>query len=139
MISVTVEDTSPQRAADIANQYVEELRRMTSVLAVSEAQQRRVFFQKQLEDTKTKLAGAQFALQQSGISAAALNTEPKTAAEEFARMSAQLTAAEVKLQTMRGALADGAPEIRQQSSQRWMLCGNASPNCNATRARRQRL
>jgi uncharacterized protein involved in exopolysaccharide biosynthesis len=69
-----------------------------------------------LEETKSKLGAAQFALQQSGISSAAINTEPKTAAEAFARMSAQLTAAEVKLQTMQSALADGAPEIRQQSS-----------------------
>jgi uncharacterized protein involved in exopolysaccharide biosynthesis len=116
LINVTVEDTVPQRAADIANQYVEELRRMTSLLAVTEAQQRRLFFQKQLDETKHRLASAQIALQQSGISAAALNTEPKTAAEEFARISAQLTAAEVRLQTMRSTLADGSAEIRQQSS-----------------------
>ena len=48
LISVEVDDKSPQRAADMANAYVDELRRLTSVLAVSEAQQRRVFFEKEL-------------------------------------------------------------------------------------------
>ena len=37
LISVEVDDTDPQRAAEMANAYVEELRRLTSVLAVSEA------------------------------------------------------------------------------------------------------
>ena len=52
LISVEVDDESPQRAADMANAYVDELRRMTSVLAVSEAQQRRVFFDKELKDAQ---------------------------------------------------------------------------------------
>jgi hypothetical protein len=50
----------------MANQYVEELRYMTGHLAVSEAQQRRVFFEKQMQDTKSRLVAAQLALQDSG-------------------------------------------------------------------------
>ena len=53
LITVEVDDKSPQRAADMANQYVDELRRMTSTIAVTEAQQRRVFFEHQLQQTKT--------------------------------------------------------------------------------------
>ena len=62
LIVIEVDDESPQRAADIGNQYVEELRRMTSVLAVSEAQQRRVFFEEQMKTAQdqlvTRTAGA---------------------------------------------------------------------------------
>ena len=45
LINVEVDDTNPQRAADIANRYVDELRRVTAGLAVTEAQQRRMFFE----------------------------------------------------------------------------------------------
>ncbi len=47
--------------------YVDELRRMTSTIAVTEAQQRRVFFEQQLQQTKDKLTAAQQALQASGF------------------------------------------------------------------------
>jgi len=115
IISVVIDDADPKRAADMANQYVEELRRMTSILAVSEAQQRRVFFEKQMQDTKTKLISAQSALQESGFTSGAIKTEPRAAAEQYAQLRAQATAADVKLQTLRISLAESAPEVRQQT------------------------
>ncbi len=113
LITVTVEDVNPQQAAAMANQYVEELRRMTQVLAVSEAQQRRVFFEKQLQDAKARLTTAQSALQDSGFNAGALKAEPKAAAEGYAKLRAELATAEIRLQAMRSNLAEGTPEVRQ--------------------------
>lgn len=112
LISVSVEDESPQRAADIANQYVEELRRLTTELAITEAQQRRLFFERQLEQARDRLAEAQAALQASGFTVEALKAEPKAAADSYARLRAELTAAEVRLQAMRSSFADTAPEVR---------------------------
>mgnify|MGYP001172372526 CR=1 FL=1 len=112
LISVSVEDRSPVRAADIANRYVEELRRLTTELAITEAQQRRLFFERQLEQAKDRLADAQTALQASGFTGAALKAEPKAAAESYAKLRAELTAAEVRLQSMRSSFADAAPEVR---------------------------
>lgn len=116
LISIEVEDRVPQRAADIANRYVEELRRMTASLAVTEAQQRRVFFERHLDLTRTRLAEAQRALQASGFSQGALNSEPRSAAEGYARLRAQLQAAEVRMQALRDSLADDTPEVRQQAA-----------------------
>jgi uncharacterized protein involved in exopolysaccharide biosynthesis len=116
LITVAVDDESPQRAAQMANQYVEELRRMTSTLAVSEAQQRRVFFEGQMQEAKTKLIAAQNALQQSGFAPGALKAEPRAAAEQYAQLRAQEVAAEVKLQTLRNSLAETAPQVTQQLS-----------------------
>lgn len=113
LISVEVDDRSPQRAAEIANAHVDELRRLTSTLAITEAQQRRAFFEAQLAKTRDQLAAAQTALQASGFNQAALQAEPKAAAESYARLRAQATAGEVRLQTLRGALHDTAPEVRQ--------------------------
>jgi uncharacterized protein involved in exopolysaccharide biosynthesis len=116
LITVEVDDHEPQRAADIANRYVEELRRVTLELALTEAQQRRVFFEIQLKETRDKLTEAQRQLQASGFSQGALRAEPKAAAENYARLRAETTAAEVRLQTLRSSFADGTPEVQVQQS-----------------------
>ncbi len=117
LITVQVEDIDPARAAAMANQYVQELRQTTSTLAVSEAQQRRVFFENQLQETKTRLVNAQTALQASGFDAGAIKAEPHAAAEAYARARANLAAAQVQLETMRGSLADTAPQVRQKTAE----------------------
>jgi uncharacterized protein involved in exopolysaccharide biosynthesis len=117
MISVAVDDKSPQRAADMANHYVTELRAMNQSLAVTEAQQRRMFFEQQLKLGRDRLVLAQQALQASGFSAGALKTELKAAADSYARLKAEVTTAEVKLQTLRGSLADQAPEVLKQQTE----------------------
>lgn len=116
LITVEVDDRSPQRAADMANRYVDELRSMTGSLAVTEAQQRRAFFERQLQQSRDKLAQAQQALQASGFNPGALKAEPKAAAEAYAKLRAEATATEVRLQTLRGSLADNTPEVRQQQN-----------------------
>jgi capsule polysaccharide export protein KpsE/RkpR len=114
LITVEVDDGDAQRSADMANAYLEELKRMTSALALTEAQQRRAFFQSQLALTSEALTKAQLALQASGFNPGALKAEPKAAADSYARMRAELTSAEVRLQTLRRGLADTAPEVQQQ-------------------------
>jgi len=117
LLTIEFDDHDPQRAADIANAYVEELRHITSSLAITEAQLRRAFFEKQLAQTKEKLTAAQRALQAAGITEGAIRAEPKAAAEAYARLQAEVTAGEVRLQTMRGYLAETAPEFQQTQNQ----------------------
>jgi uncharacterized protein involved in exopolysaccharide biosynthesis len=116
LISVTTEDTDSKRAADMANQYVVELRELNSKLALTEAQQRRTFFEKQWHDAKIKLTDAQVSLEQSGFNAGALKAEPKSAAEAFARTKAELSAAEIRLRALRTTLADSTPEVQTLSA-----------------------
>jgi uncharacterized protein involved in exopolysaccharide biosynthesis len=116
LISIEVEDVSAQRAADMANHYVDELRLLTNRLALTEAQQRRAFFEKQLVQSRDDLAKAQDALQASGFSAGALRADARASAEGYARLRAEATAAEVRLQTLRRNLADAAPEVQQTMS-----------------------
>lgn len=114
LITVEVDDALPQRAADMANRYVDELRGVTAGLAVSEAQQRRAFFEQQLKLTQAQLIKAQQALQAGGFNAGALKAEPRATAESYAKLRADVTAAEVRLEALRGTLTDAAPEVRQQ-------------------------
>ena len=117
LITLEVEASSAQLAADMANQFVAELRRLSSELVLTEAQQRRQFFEAQLKQARAKLDEAQQLLSKSGFDAAALKAEPKAAAEGYARLEAEATAAEVRLQTLRRSLADTAPEVQQQLAQ----------------------
>jgi len=116
LITVEVDDEDPAQAAAIANQHVEELRRLTSQLALTEAQQRRMFFETELRQTRDRLTEAQQALQASGFNPGALKAEPRAAAEGYARLKAEAAAAEVRLQTLRKSLADSAPEVQQQQA-----------------------
>jgi uncharacterized protein involved in exopolysaccharide biosynthesis len=94
LITIEVEDRDPDKAAKMANAYVDELRLMTNTLAVSEAQQRRKFFELKMNETKSALTQAQIALQSSGVSPGLLKAEPKAAAEGYARIRAEVTASQ---------------------------------------------
>lgn len=111
LLSIEVDDEDPGRAAEMANAYVQELRKLTDTLALTEAQHRRAFFEKHLKQARQDMAVAQRALQEGGFSEGAIRAEPKAAAETYARLRAEVTAARVRLQSMRGYLADGSPEI----------------------------
>ncbi len=116
LITIEVDDEKPEQARDMAMAYVDEFRRMTAELAITEAQQRRVFFENHLQATKRKLAEAQAALQGSGISGGALKAEPKAVAEGYAKLKAEYTATQVRLQALLSNLTSNAPEVQQQQS-----------------------
>jgi uncharacterized protein involved in exopolysaccharide biosynthesis len=112
IISIEVDDQDPKRAADIANAYVEELRSLLKTLAVTEASQRRLFFEAQLTQAKDNLTKSEIALRGSGISEAALKTMPQSALEALARTRAQITAQEIKIASMRTSMTDSNPDLR---------------------------
>jgi tyrosine-protein kinase Etk/Wzc len=113
LISVEVDDKDPKFAADLANAHVEELRNLLGRLAVTEAQQRRMFFEKQLQITKESLAKADLALKSSGINSSVLKSSPSSAVEAVARLKAGISVQEVKLGGMRSYLTESAPDFKQ--------------------------
>lgn len=116
LIVVQATDSDPKRAAEIANRYVDELRRFTGEIAVSEAQRRRQYFERLMGETRDRLATAQRALEASGFTAGALKSDAKTAAERYALLQSEVTAAEVKLQAMRGRFTENAVEVQDQQA-----------------------
>ena len=62
LISIQVSDRDPKRAADIANAWVDELRALNQSLALTEAAQRRVFFEQKLAAEREDLSKAEVAL-----------------------------------------------------------------------------
>jgi uncharacterized protein involved in exopolysaccharide biosynthesis len=113
LITVSVDDKDPAFAAELANAHVAELSDLLGRLAVTEAQQRRVFFEKQLANAQGNLVKAEQALQATGINASVLRADPTAAVAGLAQLQASITAQEVKVASMRGYLAESAPEFRQ--------------------------
>ena len=113
LISVEVDDADPKFAAELANAHVEELGRLLVKLATTEAQQRRLFFEKQLSSVKDKLIQSEIALKATGVSGGVLKSNPASAVASVAGLQASITLQEVKLGSMRGYLAETAPEFKQ--------------------------
>jgi tyrosine-protein kinase Etk/Wzc len=117
LISVEVDDKDPKFAAELANAYVQELGNLLGHLAVTEAQQRRMFFEKQLQTTKENFTKADLALKSSGINSSVLKSSPATAVEAVARLKAGISVQEVKLGTMRNYLTESSPDFKQALSE----------------------
>ena len=113
LISVEIDDKDPQFAADLANAHVDELQKLLARLAVTEAQQRRAFFEKQLTQVKDKMIAAELALKGTGVNSSVLKSNPTSAVAAVAALKAQVTAQEVKVGAMRGYLAETAPDFKQ--------------------------
>jgi tyrosine-protein kinase Etk/Wzc len=118
-ISISVEDNNPRRAADLANAYVVELRKVTQSLAVTEAGQRRLFFEQQLEQAKNNLAKAEETLkstqQTTGI--IQLDGQAKVIIESVVTLRAQVAAKEVQLRAMRSFATDQNPDVVLEEQQ----------------------
>ena len=123
LIALEVDDKDPEFAAQLANAHVEELHKLLGRLAVTEAQQRRLFFEKQLEQAKTNLVKAEQALKASGVNAGTLKTNPAAAVAGMASLKAALTAQEIKLANMRGYLTENAPAFKQALNELAVLQG----------------
>jgi len=113
LISVEVDDKDPKFAADLANAHVEELGKLLGKLATTEAQQRRLFFEKQLTIAKDKLIQSEIALKATGVSGSVLKASPAAAVAAVAGLQAAVTSQEVKLGAMRGYLTESAPDFKQ--------------------------
>lgn len=90
LIHIQVDDRSPDRAAKLANAYVEELAQHDANTALTEAKTRRIFFEKQLVIQKEQLADAEIALKNTQQSTGLVI--PTGQAEAMIRSASQLQA-----------------------------------------------
>jgi len=102
LIHISVDDRDPNRAAELTNGYVEQFRALSQHLAISEASQRRLFFEQELQQAKNNLANAEEALKQTEQTTGMieLSSQAKALIESAATLRAQITAREVEIQGM---------------------------------------
>jgi tyrosine-protein kinase Etk/Wzc len=113
VITLSVDDKNPRRAAEIANQYVAELYSVTQSLAVTEASQRRKFFEIELAKSKDDLAAAEGELRrtQEGTGLIKLDDQAKAIIEAVGRVKAEISGREVALRAMRTYATDKNPDV----------------------------
>jgi uncharacterized protein involved in exopolysaccharide biosynthesis len=102
LIHISVEDADPRHAADLANGYVDQFRSLSEHLAITEASQRRLFFEQELEQAKDNLANAEEALKQTEQTTGVieLDSQARALIESATSLRAQITAREVQIQGM---------------------------------------
>lgn len=114
LIRLTIEDRDPKRAAELANGYVEEFRKLSESLAITEAQRRRLFFQQQVELTKSELTKAENAMTQTQQTTGVLEitSQARALIESAAVLRAQVAAKQVQIEGMRSFAAEDNPELK---------------------------
>lgn len=115
IISIGVEDNDPKRSADMTNAFIEELRILNKGLSVSEAAQRRLFFEEQLNDSKEALLRAEEAMKdfQEKTGALKMDAQATVAIEGISRLRAQIAAREVQVRVMKTYATSQNPDIQR--------------------------
>jgi uncharacterized protein involved in exopolysaccharide biosynthesis len=119
LIRLNFWDRNPNRAAEIANGYVEQFRNLSQHLAITEASQRRVVFEAQLDKTKKDLEDADEALKRTQLSTGMVQVDGQARAmiDSAARMRAQIVAKEVQIEAMRSYAGDENPALTQAQTE----------------------
>jgi tyrosine-protein kinase Etk/Wzc len=119
MISITVKDGDPHRAAQIANAYVDELHDINSRLIIGEASLRRNFFSQQLALEKDRLTDAEIALQETEETTGAISPAGQTGVVigQVAALNSQIISREVQLDALRTSSTDQNPEVIRINSE----------------------
>ena len=119
LLNIEADDKDPAFAAELANRHVAELRTMLGRLAVTEAQQRRVFYEQQIQQTQDKLALAEVAFraakEKSGMQVTSVLAESGVRAS--AELRGQIAAREVQLQAMSRFATAQNPDTQRIASE----------------------
>lgn len=116
VISITVEDRDPNRAADMANFLVSNLDRLFAKLGTTDASRQRVFLADRLQKTEIALREAEEAVGrfQYRNRAIVLDAQSRFTIETAARLKGEIIAAEVALESMRAFATETNPQVIQQ-------------------------
>lgn len=119
LIRLSFSDRDPSRSAEIANGYVDQFKNLSQHLAITEASQRRVVFENQLEKTKVDLENADEALKKTQLSTGMVQVDGQARAmiDSAARLRAQIVAKEVQIEAMRSYAGDENPALTQAQTE----------------------
>lgn len=143
VITVEVEDRDPAFAATLANAYQEELAVVLSRLAVSDAQQRRLFFDGQLKKTKEQLVQAEDRLRklQESSGVIVFDKQAEALLQGAAGLRTQIAEREVQMRVLRATATAQNPDVQRLATElaamraelsRLEAPGSGRPTPNAT-------
>jgi uncharacterized protein involved in exopolysaccharide biosynthesis len=114
IISIRITDTNPQRAAAIAQEYVDELKRLLTQVDTSSAHRERVFLEDRLAQVKDDLEAAEktFSEFASKNTALDIQAQGKAMIEAGASLEGQLIGAETELQSLKQIYSESNVRVR---------------------------
>ena len=114
IISISVTDRSPQRAAALAKAYVDQLNALIAELSISSAHRERLFLEERLKAAKRDLddASNDLAEYSSQHSTLDVQTMGKAALDAASRVAGELFVAESELQGLRQVYSDHNSRVR---------------------------
>ena len=119
LITISVEDHDPKRAADLANAYLDALYEQNGRLALTEASQRRLFFEQQLEREKNALADAEVELkktqEQTGLIAPLGQAQVEI--DAIAQARAEISSRQVEMASLKQGATDENPAVVRLQTQ----------------------
>jgi capsule polysaccharide export protein KpsE/RkpR len=115
VITIEFEDRDPERARQVAQAYIDELFNLSETVNISEAGQRRAFFEKQLLSAKDQLANAEIELKkvQQATGLIVPSEQARASIEGVARIRAMISAKEVQIAAMQHFATSTNPELQQ--------------------------
>jgi uncharacterized protein involved in exopolysaccharide biosynthesis len=113
LIEISATDSDKNRAAQIANAYTEGLRTLTRTLAVTEASQRRIFYEEQLKRAKDDVVSSEFALKQIEQKKGVVlpDAQAKAVIAGLAEIQAKASAKQVELDALRSYSTERNPDV----------------------------
>jgi tyrosine-protein kinase Etk/Wzc len=125
LITIEAEDKDPAFAAQLANLHVDELRVLLGRLAITDAQQRRMFYEQQIKKVQIELAEAEQSFRQakaqSGLQVTAVLAE--TGVRASAELRGQIAAREVQMSAMSRFATTQNPDVQRLGSELSALRG----------------
>ncbi|MCU1322801.1 MAG: lipopolysaccharide biosynthesis protein [Acidobacteriaceae bacterium] len=114
VITITIEDASPQRARDIAQGYLDELNQIVTLTNTSSARQERTFIEKRLTSVQADLEHAQLALSDFSSSHTTIDIKEQTRAmvDAAARLQGQLIVSQSELGSLQQIYGNGNVRVR---------------------------
>lgn len=114
VITITCSDKDPKMAADLANEYVEQLGKLTTQLNMTDSSYNRIFLEKRIAEAKADVTNAEDALKrfQAVNKAISVTEQAKTTIEAIAQLRAQLAVQEVQLGTLQRQFTGNSQEVK---------------------------
>lgn len=115
LIRISVTDRDPHRAAEVANGWVEEYRHFSATLAITEASQRRLFYERQLSAAHDDLVRAEEEMKQTEQRTGIIDVEGqgRSMIASAAVVRGQLAAKQIEIKGMREFASAGNPDLQR--------------------------
>src|SRR3984885_941611 len=119
LITISVDDHDPKRAAALANGYLDALYEQNGRLALTEASQRRLFFEDQLEREKNALADAEVELKKTEEQTGLISPigQAQVEIDAIAQVRAQISSRQIQLSALQQAATDQNPDVIRLQTQ----------------------